>query len=61
MTYTLQETLSKLNISKYKFDKLRKYKYINPLETEKWNGMYYITELIIDDSEIKKLTPNKFR
>ena len=59
MTYTLQETLSKLNISKYKFDKLRKYKYINPLETEKWNGMYYITELIIDDSEIKKLTPKK--
>ena len=59
MTYTLKETLEKLNISKYKFDKLRKYNYINPLELEKWNGMYYITELAIKDSEIKKLTPKK--
>lgn len=59
MKYTLQETLKKLNISKYKFDKLRKYKYINPVECEKWNGMYYIKELEIDEKEIKKLTPKK--
>ena len=48
MMYTLKETLEKLNITKYKFDKLKKHGYINPSKIDKWNGMYYIEELVID-------------
>lgn len=59
MSYTLNETLEKLNISKYKFDKLRQYRYLNPIISRKWNGMYYIDELHISADEVDKLTPKK--
>ena len=57
--YTLKETLEKLNITKYKFDKLKKHGYINPSKIDKWNGMYYIEELVIDSKEVDKLTPKR--
>lgn len=59
MSYTLQETLEKLNISKYKFDKLRQYEYLNPSVASEWNGMYYIDVLYIPSEEVNKLTPKK--
>lgn len=59
MMYTLKETLEKLNITKYKFDKLKKHGYINPSKIDKWNGMYYIEELVIDSKEVDKLTPKR--
>lgn len=59
MFYNLQETLNKLKISKYKFDKLRQYKYLNPEVKSEWNGMYYIDVLYIPKNEVDKLTSKK--
>ena len=59
MFYSLHETLNKLKISKYKFDKLRQYKYLNPETKSEWNGMYYIDVLYIPKKEVDKLTPGK--
>lgn len=59
MSYTLEETLKKLNISKYKFNKLRQHRYLNPTTLSEWNGMYYIDVLYISAEEVDKLTPKK--
>ena len=59
MNYTVEQVLDKLNITRYKFNKLRKYGYLNPITLSEWNGMYYIDVLYISDSELKKLTPKR--